>query len=119
MKRTLRLPACSARRCTTSKARTRSAPTTLRSGAPLARVLSAGAVPVDAAVSEWHILDLEREAFLPLCGEPKTRERIRPLLTKSILCGPEEPAPCVTSPFFRRSGRPSVGRRAGSQEHPP
>jgi 3-hydroxyacyl-CoA dehydrogenase len=27
-------------------------------------------------VSEQTILDLEREAFLSLCGEPKTQERI-------------------------------------------
>jgi len=27
-------------------------------------------------VSEQHLLDLEREAFLSLCGEPKTQERM-------------------------------------------
>ena len=48
----------------------------------LARILSGGAVPAGAAVSEQHILDLEREAFLSLCGEPKTRERIQYMLAK-------------------------------------
>jgi 3-hydroxyacyl-CoA dehydrogenase len=49
----------------------------------LARVLSGGAVPAGAAVSEQHMLDLEREAFLSLCGEPKTRDRIQYMLEKS------------------------------------
>ncbi len=49
----------------------------------LARILSGGAVPAGAAVSEQHLLDLEREAFLSLCGEPKTRERIQYMLTTS------------------------------------
>jgi 3-hydroxyacyl-CoA dehydrogenase len=51
-------------------------------GAHLARVLSGGDVPAGATVSEQHILDLEREAFLSLCGEPKTRERIQHMLSK-------------------------------------
>jgi 3-hydroxyacyl-CoA dehydrogenase len=29
------------------------------------------------------MLDLEREAFLSLCGEPKTRDRIQYMLEKS------------------------------------
>ena len=49
----------------------------------LARALSGGAVPAGAAVSEQHILDLEREGFLSLCGEPKTRDRIQHMLQKS------------------------------------
>jgi 3-hydroxyacyl-CoA dehydrogenase len=48
----------------------------------LARILSGGAVPAGATVSEQHLLDLEREAFLSLCGEPKTRERIQFMLEK-------------------------------------
>jgi 3-hydroxyacyl-CoA dehydrogenase len=32
-------------------------------------------------VSEQYVLDLEREAFLSLCGEPKTLERIQHTLT--------------------------------------
>jgi 3-hydroxyacyl-CoA dehydrogenase len=49
----------------------------------LARVLAGGSVPAGATVSEQHMLDLEREAFLSLCGEPKTRERIQAMLTTS------------------------------------
>jgi 3-hydroxyacyl-CoA dehydrogenase len=50
-------------------------------GAALARILSGGNVPAGSLVSEQVILDLEREAFLSLCGEPKTRERIQHMLT--------------------------------------
>jgi len=32
-------------------------------------------------VDEQYILDLEREAFLSLAGEPKTLERIQHMLT--------------------------------------
>jgi 3-hydroxyacyl-CoA dehydrogenase len=46
-------------------------------GRALARILAGGALPHETAVSEEHLLDLEREAFLQLCGERKTLERIR------------------------------------------
>jgi len=49
----------------------------------LVRAISGGAVPAGTAVSEQHLLDLEREAFLSLCGEPKTRDRIQYMLQKS------------------------------------
>jgi 3-hydroxyacyl-CoA dehydrogenase len=49
-------------------------------GREIARVLSGGDVAGPTTVSEQHILDLEREAFLRLCGEPKTHERIEALL---------------------------------------
>jgi 3-hydroxyacyl-CoA dehydrogenase len=42
----------------------------------VAYVLCGGAVTPGALVSEQYLLDLEREAFLSLCGEKKTRERI-------------------------------------------
>ena len=45
-------------------------------GRKLARVLSGGDLPHAAEVSEQHLLDLERQAFLSLCGESKTLERI-------------------------------------------
>ncbi|GAA3404511.1 3-hydroxyacyl-CoA dehydrogenase NAD-binding domain-containing protein [Paenibacillus hodogayensis] len=48
----------------------------------LAHVLSGGDVPAGAAVSERYLLDLEREAFLSLCGEPKTRARMQHMLAK-------------------------------------
>ncbi|HEX2659394.1 MAG TPA: 3-hydroxyacyl-CoA dehydrogenase/enoyl-CoA hydratase family protein, partial [Polyangia bacterium] len=52
-----------------------------RIGGQLARILSGGNVPAGSAVSEQAILDLEREAFLSLCGEQKTRDRIQHMLT--------------------------------------
>ncbi len=42
----------------------------------LAHILSGGGVPKGTLLSEQHFLDLEREAFLSLCGEKKTEERI-------------------------------------------
>ena len=46
-------------------------------GRALAHVLAGGALPHQTAVNEQYILDLEREAFLKLCGERKTLERIQ------------------------------------------
>jgi len=41
------------------------------------RVLTGGEVSGGTVVSEQYLLDLEREAFLSLCGEPKTQARIQ------------------------------------------
>ena len=49
-------------------------------GRTLARILAGGDLPHATTVSEQRLLDLEREAFLSLCGEPKTQERIAHLL---------------------------------------
>ena len=46
-------------------------------GRTLAHILSGGALPHQTTVSEQYLLDLEREAFLKLCGERKTLERIQ------------------------------------------
>jgi 3-hydroxyacyl-CoA dehydrogenase len=46
-------------------------------GRALARVIAGGSLPHASSVSEQYILDLEREAFLKLCGERKTLERIQ------------------------------------------
>jgi 3-hydroxyacyl-CoA dehydrogenase len=46
-------------------------------GRKLSWILSGGSLPHAAKVSEDRLLDLEREAFLSLCGEPKTLERIQ------------------------------------------
>jgi 3-hydroxyacyl-CoA dehydrogenase len=46
----------------------------------LAHVMSGGDVAEGTAVSEQHLLDLEREAFLRLLGERMTRDRIRHVL---------------------------------------
>lgn len=42
----------------------------------VARILCGGDAPAGARMSEQQVLDLEREAFLSLCGEAKTQERI-------------------------------------------
>ncbi len=45
-------------------------------GRKLAWVLAGGDLPHATEVPESYLLDLEREAFLSLCGEPKTQARI-------------------------------------------
>lgn len=47
----------------------------------LAYVLCGGDLSAPTLVSEEYLLDLEREAFLSLCGEKKTLERIQSILT--------------------------------------
>jgi 3-hydroxyacyl-CoA dehydrogenase len=42
----------------------------------LANILAGGALSSPQMVSEQYVLDLEREAFVSLCGEKKTQERI-------------------------------------------
>lgn len=46
-------------------------------GKALAQVFAGGDVPHATTVSEQHLLDLERDAFLKLLGEPKTLARIQ------------------------------------------
>ncbi|HYP15463.1 MAG TPA: 3-hydroxyacyl-CoA dehydrogenase NAD-binding domain-containing protein, partial [Bryobacteraceae bacterium] len=46
----------------------------------LAHVLSGGRATRAGMISEQSLLDLEREAFLSLCGMPKTQERIAYML---------------------------------------
>jgi 3-hydroxyacyl-CoA dehydrogenase len=46
----------------------------------LAYVLCGGDLSYPQLVSEQYLLDLEREAFLSLCGERKTLERIQHML---------------------------------------
>ncbi len=46
----------------------------------LANVLSGGRFTGEQTVSEQHLLDLEREAFLSLCGQAKTQERMQYML---------------------------------------
>ena len=48
----------------------------------VAWVLTGGDIPSGTWVDEQHILDLEREGFLSLCGEEKTLARIQHMLTK-------------------------------------
>jgi 3-hydroxyacyl-CoA dehydrogenase len=42
----------------------------------LAWIMAGGSLPHATVVSEQYLLDLEREAFLKLCGELKTQQRI-------------------------------------------
>jgi 3-hydroxyacyl-CoA dehydrogenase len=46
----------------------------------LAYVMCGGDLSEPTLVSEQYLLDLEREAFLSLCGERKTLERIQSVL---------------------------------------
>jgi 3-hydroxyacyl-CoA dehydrogenase len=46
-------------------------------GRTLAGILAGGSLAHQTTVSEQYLLDLEREAFLTLCGERKTLERIQ------------------------------------------
>ncbi len=47
----------------------------------LAWVLCGGDLSAPTLVSEQYLLDLEREAFLSLCGERKTLERLQSIIT--------------------------------------
>jgi len=47
----------------------------------LGYVLCGGNVLADTTVTEQYLLDLEREAFVSLCGEPKTQARIQHMLS--------------------------------------
>lgn len=49
-------------------------------GSKLAWVLCGGATSPQARLTEQQLLDLEREAFVSLCGEPKTQERMQYML---------------------------------------
>jgi 3-hydroxyacyl-CoA dehydrogenase len=49
-------------------------------GKKLANVMTGGNMNHEAFVSEQYMLDLEREAFVSLCGERKTQERIAAML---------------------------------------
>jgi 3-hydroxyacyl-CoA dehydrogenase len=42
----------------------------------LAYVLAGGSITTPQTVPEQYLLDLEREAFVSLCGEKKTQERV-------------------------------------------
>jgi 3-hydroxyacyl-CoA dehydrogenase len=47
----------------------------------VAHILCGGAVAAGTELTEQHYLELEREAFLQLCGETKTHQRIEAMLT--------------------------------------
>jgi 3-hydroxyacyl-CoA dehydrogenase len=49
-------------------------------GKKLAYIFSGGSLPDGSEVTEQYLLDLEREAFMSLCGEPKTQARMEHML---------------------------------------
>jgi 3-hydroxyacyl-CoA dehydrogenase len=49
-------------------------------GRKLAHIMAGGTINHKTEVSERYLLDLEREAFVSLCGERKTQERIAAML---------------------------------------
>ncbi|HTH38148.1 MAG TPA: 3-hydroxyacyl-CoA dehydrogenase/enoyl-CoA hydratase family protein [Pyrinomonadaceae bacterium] len=49
-------------------------------GKKLANVMSGGSMNHSSYVSEQYLIDLEREAFVSLCGERKTQDRIAAML---------------------------------------
>jgi 3-hydroxyacyl-CoA dehydrogenase len=51
-------------------------------GGVIADVISGGDVPAGTPISEDFLLQLEREAFMKLCGNKKTVERIQHMLKK-------------------------------------
>jgi 3-hydroxyacyl-CoA dehydrogenase len=48
----------------------------------IADVITGGDVPGGTMITEQYLLDLEREAFVRLCGQEKTFERIQHMLKK-------------------------------------
>lgn len=48
----------------------------------IAHILTGGNVPAGTRVSEEHLLELEKEAFVSLCGEERTLQRIEHMLKK-------------------------------------
>jgi len=51
-------------------------------GGTIADVITGGDVPAGTLITEEYLLELEREAFVRLCGQEKTLERIRHMLKK-------------------------------------
>jgi 3-hydroxyacyl-CoA dehydrogenase len=51
-------------------------------GSTIANVITGGDVPAGTLITEEYLLDLEREAFVKLCGQKKTLERIQHMLKK-------------------------------------
>jgi 3-hydroxyacyl-CoA dehydrogenase len=49
-------------------------------GRKLATIMAGGMLPHPTTVSEQHLLDLEREAFMSLVAEPKTQARMQHML---------------------------------------
>ncbi|MFC4323553.1 3-hydroxyacyl-CoA dehydrogenase/enoyl-CoA hydratase family protein [Litchfieldia salsa] len=54
----------------------------LKIATKLANVIAGGKLPFGTLVDEQYLLDLEREAFLSLVGEPKSQARMQHMLVK-------------------------------------
>jgi 3-hydroxyacyl-CoA dehydrogenase len=54
-------------------------------GNTIADVITGGDVPAGTLITEEYFLELEREAFLKMCGQKKTLERIQYMLKKGKL----------------------------------
>ena len=72
-------PRCS-RRLRTWCARGKATDHDLTIARKLAYILSGGDAEAGTQQDESHFIDLEREAFVSLCGEPKTQDRIAHIL---------------------------------------
>ena len=84
-RRTMRLPGPSGAAALTSavqmmKEAHQASDHDVKIGQKLAWIVCGGDCSARQDVSEQHLLDLEREAFLSLCGEQKTQERIQYML---------------------------------------
>ena len=77
-------------------------------GRALANVLAGGSLPHQTTVSEQYLLDLEREAFLKLCGERKTLERIQHTLKTGKPLGTDRTIGSIMDIIDRGSGPPLV-----------
>jgi 3-hydroxyacyl-CoA dehydrogenase len=49
----------------------------------VAKILTGGDIPGSSVVDEQYVLDLEREAFVSLCGTEKTQDRMQFMLQKN------------------------------------
>jgi 3-hydroxyacyl-CoA dehydrogenase len=49
-------------------------------GSAVADVITGGDVPAGTLITEEYLIELEREAFVRLCGQKKTQERIQHML---------------------------------------
>jgi hypothetical protein len=66
-------------------------------GRTLATIMAGGALPHPTTVTEQRLLELEREAFLSLLGQPKTQERIQFMLKPGSRSGTDADRRCEGS----------------------
>src|SRR5690606_11591279 len=77
----------------------------------LAYVLTGGELPAGTRVSEEYLLDLEREAFLSLCGHPKSQARMQHIRPPASRCGTSgRSAPMVRDAVIVTGVRTPIGK---------